>query len=161
MMEGLEELGIDDPFNSENVTHACNKTSNNGDACDRAGAARRILILMTDGSPNLPTGTTGYCPSTLPASATWKGTGGSNISYHCAIYYAQQAAKNNVTVYTIGVGAGVNISLLTAMAEGIDPATGDEYIRNAKGKFYLAATPADLDAIFEDILSNVVVRLVG
>jgi hypothetical protein len=160
MREGLEELGISTPGN--NVDSDCSSgTSADGDghACDRHGAARRILILLTDGSPN-------QYLSTSCTSYQWRGRFGQDKeSYDCAMYYASQAADNNVTVYTIGIGSGVNIELLTAMASGTDPnprANDDGfYFEGRGGRYYPAAKPSDLDAIFEDILSNIYVRIVG
>ena len=77
------------------------------------------------------------------------------------MFYAFQSADNNVTLYTIGIGSGANVDLMTAMATGKDPTTGDFYFEGKGGKFYPAAKPSDLDAIFEDILSNILVRIVG
>ncbi|MCB0214077.1 MAG: VWA domain-containing protein, partial [Anaerolineae bacterium] len=117
MREGLEELGVDTPPNPDDVKSGeCEGSisQDNAKPCDRRGAARRVLILMTDGSPNKSVD----CPSTYK----WRGQfGEGRNSYNCAMYFAQQAADNNVTVYTIGIGAGVNIELLTAMATGTDP----------------------------------------
>ncbi|NJN94706.1 MAG: hypothetical protein HC875_11740 [Anaerolineales bacterium] len=50
LREGLEELGVSTPGNL--VTNHCTPTVNDAYACDRGGAARKVLILMTDGIPN-------------------------------------------------------------------------------------------------------------
>jgi hypothetical protein len=162
LKEGLEELGIDTPYNTDDVTSSCDNISDSGNACDRRGAARRVLVLMTDGSPNTNTGAS--CPSTF----IWRGVyggGGSNNAYDCSMYYASQAADNNVVVYTIGIGAGVNRELLEAIATGTDPnpAPGDDgfYFEGKGGKYFPAVKPSDLDAIFEEILNNIFVRIVG
>ncbi|MCB0209905.1 MAG: VWA domain-containing protein [Anaerolineae bacterium] len=154
MHEGLIELGIDtDP--EVNLDHDCKSPVNDGSVCDRQGAARRIIVLMTDGSPNA--NNTG-----CPANNLWKGTfGQGNKAYDCAMYYAIQAANRNVTLYTIGIGSGVNIDLLTAMATGVDPTTEDVYFEQRGGAYYPAAKPSDLDQIFDIILSNVFVRIVN
>ena len=117
---------------------------------------------MTDGSPNTNQGA--GCPS----SAVWRGQfagGGVNDAYDCSIYFASQAADSNVVVYTIGIGSGVNRELLTAMATGTDPnpAEGDDgyYFEAKDGQYFPATKPSDLDAIFESILSNIYVRIVG
>jgi hypothetical protein len=69
-----------------------------------------------------------------------------------------------VTVYTIGIGAGANRDLLTAMATGTDP-QGDlpdqTYFVGKGGQYFPAAKPTDLDLIFDQILSNIYVRIVG
>lgn len=165
MREGLEELGIAIPTYNPDVDSECssgnsNGTTNDGHSCDRSGAARRILILMTDGSPN----NNGGCPS----SYQWRGTeGAGNDDYDCSIWYAYQAANNNVAVYTIGIGAGANASLLQAMATGTDPlpdpndAQKGFYFEGKGGRYYPAAKPSDLDQIFTDILGNVFVRIIG
>lgn len=160
MREGLEELGISIPTYNPNVQSGeCDGTisANNKEPCDRRGAARRVLILMTDGSPNQDV--------SCPGGYKWRGEFGGGRPYDCAMYFAQQAADNNVTVYTIGIGAGVNIELLTAMATGKDPnpKAGDDgfYFEGRGGQFYHAVQPNDLDAIFEDILSNIYVRIIG
>jgi Flp pilus assembly protein TadG len=164
LMEGLEELGISIPTYNEGVDSTCTKgdvtapaTSNDKHSCDRRGAARKVLVLMTDGSPNENPG----CPS----SFEWNGTEGAGVNdYDCAMWYALQAYNNNVTVYTIGIGAGANRDLLTAIATGKDPTKGDIYFSDGTGRggaYYNAATPADLDAIFTKILSNVFVRIIG
>lgn len=159
MREGLEELGISVPGYNEGVDSTCasyTTYSANGDkhACDRRGAARRVIILLTDGSPNHNV--------SCPGSFAWTGNfGQGENSYDCAMYYAKQAADNNVTVYTIGIGSGVNRDLLTAMATGVDPGTGDVYFNSRGGEYFPAARPSDLDGIFEQILSNIFVRIVG
>jgi hypothetical protein len=165
MLEGLEELGIPITTYNPNVDSTCTQgnsaaTSNDGHSCDRRGAARKILVLMTDGSPNRNPG--------CDTSFKWRGTeGANNNDYNCAIWYAKKAAENNVIVYTIGIGAGANRSLLEAMATGTDPfpATTDTdkgfYFGSRGGKYYPAAKPSDLDQIFTDILGNTFVRIVG
>jgi len=163
LREGLEELGISIDVYNPNVQHTCSTdTSTNGDkkACDRQGAARRVVVLMTDGSPSATTG--------CPGSYIWRGRvggGGSNNDYDCAMFYASQAADNNVVLYTIGIGAGANKELLTAMAEGTDPnpVAGDDgfYFNSKGGKYFPAAKPSDLDSIFQQILENIFVRIVG
>ncbi len=153
MKEGLEELGIEAGSNT-GVDSTCSKTGRNDKhSCDRRGAARRVLVLMTDGSPNQDDN----CGVSM-----WNGNfGQGNEAYDCSIFYAREAANNNVTVYTIGIGSGVNVDLLTAMATGQDPGTGDIYFESRGGEYYPAATPTDLDIIFDAILSNVFVRIVN
>ncbi len=68
--------------------------------------------------------------------------------YDCVIYYAGQALNNNVVVYTIGLGDGARADLLEMAAE------------TARGKYFYAPTPEDLDAIFDEILQNIYVRLI-
>jgi hypothetical protein len=169
MLEGLQELGIDVEGDGSDVTYEdsdCTAAFNDGHVCDRRGAAQRVLILMTDGSPNQSSGCSTAAKNDLP----WQGNDapmlGSNApDYNCAVYYAREAYKANVTVYTIGIGAGANPDLLWTIATGQDK-TGNEHIyfgdgKARGGKYYNAAKPTDLDAIFGDILSNIFVRIVG
>ena len=181
MREGLEELGVSVPGFNNNVDHDCpdvpaSQSSIPGvlddddkHACDRRGAARRVLILMTDGAPSRWPGypsDPGNCPNN--SIVQWQGfVGAGNQGYDCSIFYAEQAASKNVVVYTIGIGGGVNEALLTAMATGTDPmdpedANDDiEYFSDKGGQFFPAANPSQLDAIFDQILSNIYVRIVG
>jgi|GEM_PF-2995427 len=158
MREGLEELGV--PGFATNSD--CTMTANDGSACDRQGAARRIIVLMTDGSPNE---NPGNCAPGGGRPDLWDGLlGTEDPHFECAMYFASLAAQNNVTVYTIGIGAGANADLLTAMATGIDPRGDQEDVQmfsGGSGKFFPAAKPTDLDLIFDEILSNIYVRIVS
>jgi hypothetical protein len=160
MREGLEELGLS-IGNNTNVDHTCTAPNNDKHACDRSGAAKRVLILMTDGSPNAsPNGCT-----TQPGYADfWEGLiGNGNTHFECAMWYAQQAAAKGVIVYTIGIGGGANGDFLTAMATGTDPHGGAPIpmFPGVGGQYFPAAQPSDLDGIFRIILTSVSVRIVG
>ncbi|MCB0193117.1 MAG: VWA domain-containing protein [Anaerolineae bacterium] len=163
MREGLEELGVETANNTD-IDPNCDPGINDKSVCDRQGAARRILVLMTDGSPNDDDKEDAEgCPS--EADDMWEGNFGQGKgAYDCSIYYAQQAAHKNVTVYTIGIGSGVNFDLLTAMATGVDPNDPNpdhKYFESRGGQYFPAAKPSDLDLIFDTILSNIFVRIVG
>jgi hypothetical protein len=161
--EGLTELGLDPDDDNEYQNSDCAPAVNDGSVCDRRGAARRILILMTDGSPNESTGCSNNATNDLP----WQGDPGEDDpDYNCPVYYGKFAYDNNVTVYTIGIGSGANPALLETMATGIDPTTDPptEYWKGGTergGDYFPAPKPSDLDAIFEKILQNVFVRIVG
>lgn len=159
LREGLEELGVGTPGNPA-VSGAC--TGAEGDACDRRGAARRVIILMTDGSPNA---NPNNCNGSGGRPDLWDGLlGTEDADFECAMYYAFLASEANVTVYTIGIGAGANRDLLTAMATGTDPRNGETPYTHFVGKggqYFPAAKPTDLDIIFDQILSNIYVRIVG
>lgn len=161
MREGLEELGVSTPGNTAN-SGVCTATTNDGNACDRRGAARRVIILMTDGSPNANPGS---CNGSGGRPDLWDGLlGTEDADFECAMYFAYLASQENVTVYTIGIGAGANRDLLTAMATGVDPRSGQgdvTYFVGKGGQYFPAAKPTDLDLIFDQILSNIYVRIVG
>jgi Mg-chelatase subunit ChlD len=139
MRAGLEMLGIN-VDNRSGVDNNCDGSADS--ACGRGAAATRVMILLTDGVPNvIPPGNT-PCdddPNLWP----------NGPAYHdCGIYYAKKAAEAGVTIYTIGLGNGVDIPWLQAIAE------------ETRGTFYQAPSPNELDLIFDDILSNIYVRLV-
>jgi hypothetical protein len=147
LREGLEELGVSTPGNPANSN--CSAIINDASACDRSGAARRIMILLTDGTPSA---NPGNCAPGSGRPDLWDGLiGTEDQDFECAAYYAYQAAINNVILYTIGIGAGVDSDLLTELATGTDP-RGDQpdvpMFVGAGGQYFLAAKPSDLDAIF-------------
>jgi secreted protein with Ig-like and vWFA domain len=66
------------------------------------------------------------------------------------MWYAQQAAAKGVTVYTVGIGDGVNADFLETMATGIDPRSGGTPVvmfAGATGQYFPAVTPDDLGQI--------------
>jgi hypothetical protein len=95
---------------------------------------------LTDGVPNVNPG--GVCDDD---PNLWPNGGG---PHDCGIYYAKKAAEAGVVIYTIGLGNGPDIPWLQAIAE------------ETKGQFYQAPSPNDLDLIFDEILSNIYVRLI-
>ena len=139
MRQGLELYGVTVDA-GRTVDNSCSPTDLNT-ACGRGGAAKRIMVLMTDGSPNDNPG--GVCdddPSLWPYN--------NDPDFDCVIYYAKRAHALGVVIYTIGLGNGVEPELLQAVAEE----TG--------GTYYFAPSPRDLDRIFDEILSNIYVRLI-
>jgi hypothetical protein len=159
--EALEELGVKTHTNSY-VDNSCSLTNNDGKTCDRGGAARKVIILLTDGTPSSSPNCTG-APDYVDM---WDNPDYSpeDRDYECAMYYAAVAANNNVTVYTIGLGGGVETDILTALATGIDPRGTDPDVSAVfagKGKFYHAVNTGLLDGIFDEILSNIYVRIIG
>ncbi|MCK6627125.1 MAG: VWA domain-containing protein [Anaerolineae bacterium] len=161
LREGLEELGVGTPGNAAN-SGVCTAAIGDGNACDRRGAARRVIILMTDGSPN---NNPGSCNGSGGRPDLWDGLlGTEDPDFECAMYFAFLASEANVTLYTIGIGAGANRDLLTAMATGTDPRGGGTpytHFVSKGGQYFPAAKPTDLDLIFDQILSNIYVRIIG
>jgi uncharacterized repeat protein (TIGR01451 family) len=155
LREGLEELGIDtDGVGGQMVTNNCTTSNNDGNACSRGGAAKRILILVTDGQPNA---NPGNCAPGGGRPDLWDGlVGTEDTDFECSVYYAYLAAQNNITFYTIGIGGGANSDLLTTMATGVDP-RGDNpdvvMFSGASGQFFPAAKPSDLEAIFDTLVA--------
>jgi len=138
MRSGLGVLGLNvDGLSgwNNNCTGAANS------ACGRGGAAKRVMILLTDGSPNDDPG--GACdddPSLWPYN--------NDPDFDCVMYYARKARQTGTVIYTIGLGNGVIPELLQAVAD------------ETQGMYYFAPSPKDLDNIFDQILANIYVRLI-
>ena len=112
-----------------------------GLSCARGAAAQRVMIVMTDGVANrYPSGTGCEADPTLfqPDLALPDGDT-INRARDCAIYYAQKAANENIIIYTIGLGNGVDVQLMEQVAE------------IGRGQYFAAQTPARLDEIFDVI----------
>jgi hypothetical protein len=155
MRNGLEVLGVNvrelpecgagqNPYDNNCFDNSCKDTGVDPlqrTGCGRGGAASRVMVVLTDGSPNQNPGGCGNDPDySFPLE--------NDNDYDCVIYYAGKARQNNVTVYTIGLGDGANEDLLRMAAE------------TARGQYFFAPTPEDLDAKFDEILSNIYVRLI-
>ncbi len=100
------------------------------------------MVLLTDGVPNVTPGN----PTPCDDDPNLWANGGS--PHDCGIYYAQKAAEAGVVIYAIGLGNGVDIPWLEAIAD------------ETRGQFYQAPSPNDLDLIFDEILANIYVRLI-
>jgi hypothetical protein len=151
MRNGLEVLGANvqelpecsgtqNPYDDNCFDNSC--TGDDRTGCGRGGAASRVMVVLTDGSPNQNPG--GGCGNDDVYNFPLE----NDNDYDCVIYYAGKALQNNVTVYTIGLGDGANGDLLQMAAE------------TARGQYFYAPTPEDLDTIFDQILSNIYVRLI-
>jgi uncharacterized repeat protein (TIGR01451 family) len=130
MRAGLEVLGI----NADNRPGVDNKCDGTPDSACGRGAAKRVMILLTDGVPNVSPG--GVCDDDPDL---WPNGG---APHDCSIYYAQEAAGRGVPMYVIGLGPGVDSEFLQALAVE----TGGEY--------YASPSVVDLDLVFDDILSR-------
>ena len=144
MKRGLELLGID-PY-GDGVPGGCGVDGTA--SCSRGASALPIMVVMTDGIPNAAPG--GICRTAGPF---WDGTidtaqNGTQEGYDCPLYFADQARRNGVSLFVIGIGFGIDPDYLGRIAE----VGGGEYKFTANG--------ADLDQIFAGILANIYVRLV-
>ena len=131
LRDGLKVLGVD--IDSEGVAfdNDCSMGVGGdpvtGSHCGRSGI-NRVIIVITDGVPT--------------ASPTGCGSGSGYTKHRsCAIFYTQQAADNGVTVYTIGLGNGVDGNLLTEMAD------------IGRGQYFNVVTSSDLDQALDAILA--------
>ena len=164
MLEGLKALGVNvlkepictgarNPFDNNCFDNDCTNPERK-DSCGRGGAAARVMVVLTDGSPNSnpedekrfpePGGCSNHPVYNYPDSLDPL----DDPDFDCVIYFAGQAFGAGVRVYTIGLGDGANADLLKMAAE------------TSFGQYYFAPTPADLDAIFDQILGNIYVRLI-
>ncbi len=142
MKDGLEILGFQvAPGNPGNFDTLCDGSPNS--SCSRGGGAQKVLILLTDGNPNSTSWGNGCSSSTAPA---WPSN--NNADYRCPLEYAKKASQAGITVYTIGLGFGVDRDWLKEVA------------RQGNGQAYFSASGGDLNIIFNQILSNIYVRLI-
>jgi hypothetical protein len=144
MRLGLQSLG----YNTDNdpgFDNSCDGSANSH--CGRGGGASKVMILITDGAPNSrPIGVT--CDPLTVGGVTYDNTYNGNANYDCVLNYAEMAAGKGVTLYTIGLGFGVDGEFLARAAE------------LGNGQYYQAGSPNDLDLIFNEILTNIYVRII-
>ena len=91
-------------------------------------STRAIAVLLTDGIPN------------RPLDANGKGT--EEYASQYAIQVANEAKKDNIAIYTIGLGSDVNTQLMQTLA------TSPEF-------YYPAASGSELSAIYQQIASAI------
>ena len=112
------------------------------------------MIVMTDGVANYnPWSDTGVARENCYASNAYipdTGNSSERRAKDCAMFYAEKGGDANVTIYTIGLGNGVDEQFLDAVAT----------VDGSDGQFFPAASPAQLDGIFDAILKSVSVRLI-
>jgi hypothetical protein len=158
MLMGLRQLGVPPGGNIQyNVAGGFdNSCVDATDQCSRGGSARRVMVLMTDGVANRnarnDNATTVNCYATDLYQPNLgddsDGADSEDRAKDCVMFYAQEAARNNITIYTIGLGNGADTDLL----EKVAAQTG--------GQYFSAASPAQLDGIFDVILKSISVRLI-
>ncbi len=157
MLRGLEMLGLN-VDNKASFDNACSSASPLSSHCGRGGSARRIMIVMTDGVANKNPRNSGassvncyavdlYQPNLGDDS---RGANSEDRAKDCSMYYAKKGGEANVTIYTIGLGNGVDEQFLDAIAK----------VDGSDGQYFPAASPAQLDGIFDAILKSVSVRLI-
>lgn len=147
MRDGIEVLGTN-ATGGGGFNNNCTPGQTGVSHCGRLGAATRVLIIMTDGQPNVDPG--GACDDQDIYQPNL-GDPAIDQAADCVIFYAREADAAGITIYAIGLGQGADQNLLKAAAEG----------EGRNGQFFFAPSPADLDAIFEVILQNIYVRLIS
>ncbi|MBN1487677.1 MAG: VWA domain-containing protein [Anaerolineae bacterium] len=120
--------------------------SSSGTQYGRPGAAH-IMILMTDGEANVTPSDGGICY----AEDYWPQNLGDNSrdrAKDCSIYYAMEARRNGVVIYTITLGETADIELMQGIAE----ITG--------GIHRHAPRPEQLEPIFDELYRRIFLRIV-
>ena len=146
MLRGLEMLGINANNVDTTTWTGLNDCSTATDHCGRGGAVKRVMIIMSDGVANTnPWDNTGAANQNCYAMDLYQPNTGHQAedrAKDCVMYYAQIAANNNVTMYTIGLGAGADDELMLAVAE----------LPGSNGQYFAATSSAELDAIYDAIM---------
>lgn len=141
MLKGLEMLGVN-ADNLPNFDNSCNLANPATSHCSRGDAAKQVMILITDGVPNqTPPNSTCYALDLYQPNT---GNTTEDRARDCVMHYAQMAANNNVTLYTIGLGSGADHDLLQAAAN----------LPGSDGDYFPTLSPAQLDEVFNAILLN-------
>ncbi len=109
----------------------------------RPGAAH-IIILMTDGQPNVNSGLD-PANQVCPNEDLWPGT---EDALDCSMFMARQALNQWIVIYGITLGDGADKELVAAIAD----MTGGVHLH--------AETPDRLDDIFDELYSRIFLRLV-
>lgn len=107
------------------------------------------MIVMIDSVPNMNLyNESGLGPNCYaqdlyyPNDGTWS----ENRAKDCAMFYGLIAAQNEVELYIIGLGNGIDALFLETLAT---------VFGWYNGQFYAAASPAQLDDIFDAILQGI------
>ncbi len=136
----IEDLDSTHAGGSTNIADAIQDgitvLSNRSGQYGRPGAAH-IMILMTDGEAN-----TGSCGE----SSDWPND--DQRAKDCVIVRAREARNNGIVIYTITLGAGADIELLSHVAD----MTG--------GIHRHTPSPEQLEPIFDELYSRIFLRIV-
>lgn len=138
------------PAGSTNIAHGIARGRAILDGSGKRANAVRVMVVLTDGIPNQ------YCTNGYESSSCSNGSTSdpsscpapSNTSIAAAINQAAVAKAGDITVYTIGLGAGVLDCILTDIATA------------GGGAYYKAPSPADLDDAFKAIAERTHIALV-
>lgn len=144
---------INPPNGSTNIAHGLAKGQQILDGTGKRANAVRVIVLLTDGIPNV------YCtnPSAYTSSTSCSTGSSANSPTSCgppttamqhAWDRATAAKAADTTVYVIGLGDGVLDCVLQQIAT------------NGGGIYYKAPTTAQLDAAFQSIAEQTHIALV-
>ncbi|MDW7992603.1 MAG: VWA domain-containing protein, partial [Anaerolineae bacterium] len=114
----------------------------------RPGAAH-IMILMTDGRPNVAPDSTCYTYNLISKyGLTTPSNEQERRGMECTLYYAEQARNNSIVIYAITLGDSADFELMETVAN----ITGGVH-RNAD-------RPEKLNQIFDELYERIFLRLV-
>jgi len=114
----------------------------------RPGAAH-IMILMTDGRPNVVPDNNCFTRNLIQKyGLTTPPDEDDRRGKECTLYYAEQARNNNIVIYTISLGNAADFELMETVAN----ITGGVH-RNAD-------RPEKLNQIFDELYERIFLRLV-
>src|SRR5690606_34481645 len=135
---------LNEPNGSTNIAHGIATGRKILDGPGKRANAVRVLVLLTDGIPNVyctnSTAYTGSSSCSTGISATSPTSCNSPTAGMTHAWNQATAARNaDVTIYVIGLGDGVLDCVLEKIAE------------NGGGIYYKAPTTAQLDEAFEAI----------
>jgi len=137
------------PAGSTNIAHGIAVGRQILDGTGKRANAVRVLVLLTDGIANTVCGSPSSYNSTSYNSTSCSNNSGTTAqAENHANQEAIRAANGDITIYTIGLGNGVN----SAFLEGIADEGG--------GFYYFAPTTAQLDDAFEAIAESTHIALV-
>jgi hypothetical protein len=150
MLRGLEMLGINANTLEESIWNEANDCDADTDHCSQDGSNKKVMILIADLGPNKnPWDDSGVATENCYATDLYQpnvGNSSEDRAKDCAYFYAEKAARNKVTIYSIGlVGNGADTDLLQTLAD-VTASLG--------GQFYAAPSTAQLDDIFDAILQE-------
>lgn len=137
VIDELDDTHADGGTNiAEGIQDGITVLSNRSNQYGRPAAAH-IMILMTDGEAN-----TGSCGD----SDDWPND--DERAKDCVIFRAREARNNGIVIYTITLGEGADIELLSHVAD----MTG--------GIHRHAPSPEQLEPIFDELYSRIFLRIV-
>ena len=149
------------PRGNTNIAHGLAVGRQILDGSGKRANAVRVLVLLTDGIPNMVCGSTTYNQANYNTSngcsdISGTSTQAANHAYSEAI----RAANGDIVIYVIGLGNDVNSSFLKRVADGGVNGVGPCQDNEPNCRYYFAPTTAQLDEAFEAIAEATHIALV-
>ena len=135
------------PNGGTNIPHGLALGRQILDGSGKRANAVRVLVLLTDGVANDYCGSSTYNPSAYN-STSCSVSSGVNPAVQHSYAEAQRAADEDILIFTIGLGYGVDQSFLEEIAE------------IGGGRYYFSPTAEQLDEAFQAIAEQTHIALV-